>query len=162
MKDNRVVDYPVYGGYDRKISSNSSGENIEYEYYCVPTSYISSDNAPIFLNIYPGYGSMKGNSNTRLCAIGVNPAYATMLRLGLDEVILKFPKREFILYGTLTSSSIEKVIYHSYSEYLKGLPMLSGGAYLAELADKILECAISEEEYNNKLNEIKSLYETSS
>lgn len=156
MNNNKVVDYPIYGGYDRKTVNNPTGNNIEYEYYCIPTSIISSDNATFLFSMYPGYGSIVDKRGNKIGIIEGNPAIIASILFMIDEIVLKFPKVAFSMWGAISGSTSINATFYSYSEFLKGISVVSDDANLVEVAAKILEYAISEKEYNTKLDEIKS------
>lgn len=157
MKDNKAIDYPIYGGHDRK---DIGTDDIVYDYYAVPQSLLDTYTVSKSL-MYAGYGSSKLELDDHK-GIYIEGSLDALLSLSgvVDPVLLKFPRYAF----SVVLPNFASGTYNSWFEYLSKLveidsnapePTLAGESIEEVLAD-ILNCTITEEEYNQKLEEIKN------
>lgn len=157
MKDNKTIDYPIWGGHDRK---DIGTDDIVYDYYAVPQSLLETSTVSRSF-MYAGYGSSKLElDDHKGIYIEGSPDMLLSFAGVVDPVLLKFPRYAFsVVFSNFVSGT-----YNSWFEYLSKLveidsnvpkPTLVGEPSEDVVAD-ILNCTITEEEYNQKLEEIKN------
>lgn len=145
----KVNDVAVWGGHDRKAIEDN---NVVYDYYEIPQSIVRNDSAQPIFNIYSGYSSCKLDISAVMkgYVVEVSPTVLQRLVGIVDPIMLKFPR----YFLSITDNKSSSITCNSFPEYLTQL--IENNYEIEELVSQILQCAITEEEYNQKLEEIKS------
>lgn len=163
IKDNRVIDYPVYGGHDRKASggSNPPVQEVEYEYFEVPKSFfqsMGSDFETAFI-MYPGwcsasYVSTFGGTVRKQLIDGVS--LTICMNRPADKTLIKVPKIHVIM---IDNDSPENPIEgNTMKEWLESYAQVSSTSIISTKCQEFYGYAITESVFNQKLQELYDEY----
>lgn len=163
MKDNKVIDYPVYGGHDRKASggSNPPVEKTEYEYFEVPESFFDNmeGDFEFAFSVYPGWCSA---SYVRTFEGTVRKELMDGLSLQMymtkpvDKTLIKVPKVHVFM---MNNYSLENPVEgNTMKEWLESYAQSYIKPEISTKCQEFYGYAITEDEFNQKLQELYDEY----
>lgn len=148
----KVNDVAVWGGHDRKDIEDN---NVVYDYYEIPTS-LFDDNIIYreliitLLSGYSGYSSFKSDDTNKTIVIDASGVYPFSSRGIVGPVLFKYPRYAFTVIDDTPSS----YTCNSFPDFLAKIAERNSN--MKEPVSQILQCTITEEEYNQKLEDIKN------
>ena len=163
MKDNKAIDYPIWGGHDRKASggSNPPVQETEYEYFEVPEAFFNSMGSvfPNYFGMYPGwvYGGKKdnpGGATRKQLLEGIEMFMYSQMPLEMG--LIKVPRMYVVMKIKMqTEQNIEG---NTLEEWLESCAQIHGHPEVSTKCQEFYGYAITEEVFNQKLQELYDWY----
>lgn len=163
MKDNKAIDYPIWGGHDRKTSggSNPPVQETEYEYFEVPEAFFNSMGSvfPNALGMYPGWVYV----GVEDIAVGVTRKQLLegvemfmYIHTPEEKALIKVPK---MYVGMKIKMQTEQVCEgNTLKEWLESYAQVNSYPEVATKGQEFYGYAITEEVFNQKLQELYDWY----
>lgn len=156
--NNKAIDIPIYGGYDRKINGESGTGKVHY--YRLPLPVPFSDGALTqILGIYGSYisGVAKDETNKQVF-IQLNSTFFIFggIPPQMKELLVKAPDVYIHMAGrTSEEEELVDIQANSLQEFAEAYASLPGQEEFQKIAKFLLDNEITEEEYNAAIEELE-------
>lgn len=167
MKSNKVVDYPIWGGYDRVPVDDSSSpvdppvQDVEYDYFEVPEAFFTNMGStfPNYFGMYPGwvYAGKEDNPGDvarKQLLEGIEMYIYS--QMSLEMGLIKVPRMYVAMKAKMqTEQNMEG---NTLKEWLESCAQIEGYPEVSIKCQEFYGYAITEEEFNQKLQELYDWY----
>lgn len=163
MKDNKVIDYPIWGGHDRKASggSNPPVQETEYEYFEVPETFFNGMGSvfPIAFGMYPGwvyaaYEDIPGGTPRKQLVEGLEMYLYT--QTPTEKALIKVPKMYVAIKAKMQAETV--IEGNTLEEWLENYAQAYSEPDVSTKCQAFYGYAITEDEFNQKLQELYDWY----
>lgn len=166
MKSNKVVDYPIWGGYDRKAPDSGSSpvdppvQDVEYDYFEVPDTFFNSMGTqfPQPFAMYPGmaYAGVEEDTGRKVLTEGVGMFVYSQSPFAGVSALLKIPRVYVAMKAKVVMS--QTVEGNSFGEWMESYAQEESNPEVLSKYQEFLAYSITEGEFNQKLQELHAWY----
>lgn len=165
--DYRKVDIPVWGGYDRKAPESGGSpvdppvQDMEYDYFEVPDTFFSSMGS-VFTNafgMYPGWvyaGAEDTPGGVTRKRLGEGLEMFMYLQDPIGKALIKVPKMYVAIKSRMQTEEVCEG--NTLKEWLESYAQVHSSPEVATKGQELYGYAITEEEFNQKLQELYDWY----